>query len=170
MEMEKIFGRLTMLIVMLLFFGVFVLWASDYDSRILDNNEITHSDRKIGGSRNIEEISRCLHGPAQCVYVNNNLAYVGAGGALLVIDVSNPALPDTISTIYTPGILNGIDYRDGIVYAADGPAGIVSIDVSNPSDPQILDILDIDGWAEELDIQDDHAYLATSNGLSSASH
>jgi hypothetical protein len=129
------------------------------ESRILN-----HDDRPIGGSRGIELISRSLYGPAQCVTVQRDISYTGAGSALLIHDISNPASCRLLGTVYTAGVLDGICVQENIAYAADGPAGLVTIDVSTPSTPAILGVLDVTGWVEELDVQGNYAFLAAGQG------
>jgi len=125
---------------------------------------LTHEDRSIGGSRDIFLIARCLYGPAQCVTVHGDLSYTGAGSALLIHDIHNPSAPQFLGSVYTPGVLNGVCFRDDIVYAADGPAGIAAIDVAAPMSPTVRSVLDVEGWIEELDIMGNCAYLAAGYG------
>jgi hypothetical protein len=144
------------------------LWAISDNVRNDGLNSLTYvnDDRPIGGSRSIELVGRALHGPGQCIVLNylQTLSYTGAGGSLLIHNVTNPAQPQFVGSLYTPGILSGIAYNNDICYTADGPAGTVTIDVSNPTQPAIMDQLDIGGWVEEVAIAGNRAYLAAGNG------
>jgi hypothetical protein len=78
------------------------------------------------------------------VAVNGNFAYVGYGntnnwsGGLLVFDVSNPAVPDSIGGHPTGGMVYDLAVRDSMVYLAYN--GLTILNVSNPAFPTLVGV------------------------------
>ncbi len=73
------------------------------------------------------------------VAVQDDFAYVVGDGKLLVLDVSNPATPESVGACETPGSARRLCLSgDGnYVYVADGDAGLTIVDVSSPSLPEV---------------------------------
>jgi len=87
-------------------------------------------------------------------------AYVGSGGGLHIIDVSNPAAPVEVGAVGTPGAAFDVDVVDGLAYVAGGSSGLRIIDVSNPAAPVEVGALDIPGDARGVAVLGGLAYVA----------
>lgn len=78
---------------------------------------------------------------ANDVTVSNGYAYVASGGntdrtnGLLVLNVSNPALPTRSGFLKTAGTARGVAVQGSYAYLADGSNELVVINVSNPASP-----------------------------------
>jgi hypothetical protein len=66
------------------------------------------------------------------------LAFLGSGAGIFVLDVFNPLTPTKVSEITTPGLVNDLVYDNNFLYVADGSAGLRIFDVSNVAAPQAL--------------------------------
>jgi hypothetical protein len=92
---------------------------------------------------------------------DDNYAYVCSSG-LAVVDISNPAAPETISGI--PGFLFALDVKlyGDYLYVADYDTGLKIVDVSDPFNPVICGMLPTGNYASDLAIRDDIAYIANA--------
>jgi hypothetical protein len=82
--------------------------------------------------------------------------------------VANPAAPDPISTLSTPGYALGIDVADQYAYIANDYYGLRIVDVSNPISPTEAGAYVLPGFGSVKDVAvaDHYAYLASGlNGL-----
>ncbi len=121
----------------------------------------------IFSQNNVNWIGAWQYGPADAVFVNymNEIAYVGAGGAVMIIDVSNPANPELISDdVRTAGFVRDIWYRDDKLYLACGRGGLEIWDIADPQDPLLdsrMDILYAEEPApvEEIELYNNFAVL-----------
>ena len=72
--------------------------------------------------------------------VKGNLAYIAQGeGGLMIIDVSNPNNPQTVSikSENVRGYSTKIAMKDSVIYMAAGTFGVNVINVSNPEQPVV---------------------------------
>jgi len=90
-------------------------------------------------SGNIDKLGRCLYGDANEITVEGDFAYVAAGDAIVVYNVSNPRDPIFISDIYLPSTSWKSTMRmvvqDGFIYTANRENGLGIIDVQDPENP-----------------------------------
>jgi hypothetical protein len=89
-----------------------------------------------------------------------NLAFVGSGGGIYVLDVSVPASPVKLSEIGARGEVYGLCYLDSILYAGDGPAGLRVISVADPAHPAEVGYCSTPGTAWGVAVSGDYAYVA----------
>ena len=77
-------------------------------------------------------------GYSQDVLKKDNLLYMAQGeGGLLILDVTDPYNPQTVS-ITTDGVRGysiKVAIRDTVVYLAAGSFGVTVVDVTNPAEP-----------------------------------
>ncbi len=73
------------------------------------------------------------------VTVQGNLAYIGEGGALSILDISNPAVPVHLGSFRTSGYVEHITVVGQRAYLAARSAGLLILDVSNPTLPVLVD-------------------------------
>lgn len=74
---------------------------------------------------NIELISQ-IGGIVQAVALQGNLAYIGLGPHLVILDVSDPVSPNVVGqTGVLPGVVNGVAVAGPYAYVADGPSGFL---------------------------------------------
>lgn len=94
-------------------------------------------------------------GATQSVFVEGNLAYLGLGTRLVVLEpdyvaVTNPPqLLRAGESEVLPGIVQAVLVRDGIAYVGAGTS-IVTLDVTAPHSPQLLTELPLPGRVAHL--------------------
>jgi len=99
------------------------------------------------------------------VAVKNNIAYVATDSlrSLQLIDVSNPAVPQPLGTISTPGDATGVAVRENTAYvtylSSDLPGGMLVVDVSDPTHPDMLASFATPGDPFGILVRDNLAYI-----------
>ncbi|MBM3313055.1 hypothetical protein FJY70_00520 [candidate division WOR-3 bacterium] len=89
------------------------------------------------------------------------LAFLGAGGGVYVLDVSEPeSLIKVSEGIRCADVVNGVCYRDGLLYAACAAAGLEIWDVSQPAEPRRLGVFAASGVALGVCVRDSLAFVA----------
>ena len=77
------------------------------------------------------------------------------GGGLRIIDVSDPAKPQELSFVDTPGWIEDMAIVGDKIYLAEGGPGAVRVfDVSDPATPVEVQVFDADVWAMHVIIVD----------------
>jgi len=82
-----------------------------------------------------------IAGGSHGVIVNDGVAYVRqqiASAALAVVDVRDPAAPELLGTLVTPGAPAGFALSGDRVYLAAQTGGLQVVGVSNPQQPTLL--------------------------------
>lgn len=102
------------------------------------------------------------------VAVVGETVYVADGsGALVTVDVSNPAAPVVLGSVAIAGSAQSVevDVDSQIAYVAAGQGGLVAIDVSNPAQPTQIAVADTPGTALQVALDGTRAYLADWNDV-----
>ncbi|MGB2982838.1 MAG: pre-peptidase C-terminal domain-containing protein [Candidatus Bipolaricaulia bacterium] len=99
------------------------------------------------------------------VVADGSFAYliVGAQG-LLVVDVSNPALPVEVGSHSTRGYAQAITLEGDHAFVANRSDGLTVLDVSDPMRPVEVGHLDTPGSAWDVAVEADRAFVADSQG------
>ncbi|PWB73002.1 MAG: hypothetical protein C3F15_10375 [Holophagae bacterium] len=106
-------------------------------------------------------LGRWPFGPASAVAVSGSLAFVGSGVTMLVLDVSDPELPELLGSVTLPELVKGIAAAGSHVYVANGMSGLRVIDVSNPSAPVEVGVSDVTNeGALDVAVAGNRAYVA----------
>lgn len=87
---------------------------------------------------------------ANRIKVSGGFAYIATDSGLLIVDVSNPARPQILSSLALPGPGYDLLVRGSVVWLALANAGISSVDVSDPFGPSVLGSLSTQGVAMDL--------------------
>jgi hypothetical protein len=108
-----------------------------------------------------EPLGRWPYGPAYAVAVSGNYVYFGDGTALMVADVSDPAVPQVVGEVVLPDHAQMIALEGGYAYVPDGGTPLLIIDVSIPSNPVEVGVLEAPGLvARDVAVSGGYAYLA----------
>jgi hypothetical protein len=92
--------------------------------------------------------------------------YLGVGGTITLLDITNPLSPVEVSKVETPGSAVKILKTDDYLFVANGYWGLRIIDISDPYNP--VEVGNYEEAEEVLDvfIVDDYAYIAAeTDGL-----
>lgn len=108
------------------------------------------------------ELVGALGGWVREVTTKENLAFIGEGVRLVILDSSNPAQPIiTGQSSPLPDILNDIQVIGNYAYVANRFGGFRIFDVSNPTDPIQIGYLQYPGFQlNNLEVVGTRAYLA----------
>jgi hypothetical protein len=105
------------------------------------------------------------------VSVGEGLAYLGYGptwtaprGGLSIVDVTDPAAPETGGLLPLLGTPNDVFLSDGVAFVASGRSGLRVVDVSDPSAPRELGHCDTPEQAWGVAVSGEHAYVADGAG------
>ncbi|MEO0068571.1 MAG: hypothetical protein ABIK23_05510 [candidate division WOR-3 bacterium] len=102
-------------------------------------------------------------GPSYAVALDpaRNLAFVGSGGGVYILNVSNPSSPVKVSeAIHTKGLVYGLYYQANRLYIAAKEAGLEIWNVTNPEAPARLGGYDTPGYARGVAVSGNYAYVA----------
>jgi len=113
-----------------------------------------------GEAKNVRLVGRWPYGPPWAVVVQGRYAYLGSGGGIFLLDMSDPSSPRKVGECVTPGPVEGLFASGDYLYVADGREGLRIIDISDPSSPEEVGAYDSPGWAEAVHISGSYAYVA----------
>jgi len=107
-----------------------------------------------------------IGGATYAVAVQGNLAYVGIGPRLTIVNVSIPAAPVVVGeTVPLSEAIRGVTVSGNYAYVANGPGGLKIVNVSNPATPTVVGSY-ATGFARAVAISGNYAYVADqSSGL-----
>jgi hypothetical protein len=106
------------------------------------------------------EYAGSIGGGVPTVAISGNLAYIGEGSELTVLDVSNPAAPTRIGGLTTRERVQDIELAGSRLYLTDDHDGLLIVDVADPSHPSLLGSIDTPGEAYDVQVIGDRAYVA----------
>lgn len=112
------------------------------------------------------EIVGQLGGPATAITIDGDLAYVGVGPRIVVLDLSGaqPATIGSTEILPTRDGIRDLAAGDGVLYAALS-SGIVAFDVADPSVPRRLSDADLPTPAKQIEYGDDHLYVMAGDTI-----
>ncbi|MEO0070404.1 MAG: hypothetical protein ABIK18_06395, partial [candidate division WOR-3 bacterium] len=106
-------------------------------------------------------------GPGEAVTLDpsQDLAFLGSGRGVYVIDASNPTQPNKLSEAIRPsGFVRGLCYENGHLFVATGEFGVAGAieiwDVTTPSSPLLVSRFMAPSLAYGVSVLDTFAYVA----------
>lgn len=114
------------------------------------------------------QISTAATGGAEKVVERSGTAYVasGNGGAVFVVDVSDPSMPSIVRSVTYPfaEVCNDVVLNGDAMYAVDPNSGLIVFDVSAPRDPTFVTRVStpVDARAS---LDGDTLYVTTDSGI-----
>ncbi|MCI0695971.1 T9SS type A sorting domain-containing protein [candidate division KSB1 bacterium] len=90
---------------------------------------------------NLTLVNRWAYGPNYACFVDTPYAYIGNGGVLQILNVSQPRSPKLVGELKTPGVIQDIFVKGGHAFVAASAnvrshhPGLRIINVSNPASP-----------------------------------
>ncbi len=97
------------------------------------------------------------------IAVQDGFAYVGNGGDLNVIDISDPAEPRIVGSVFTTGYAAEVFVQGSYAYI-NAIRGLRTVDVSDPESPNLAGYYAVPTFVQDIDLVGDHVYLATGAG------
>lgn len=93
------------------------------------------------------------------IAIEGNFAYVAAGVALTILDVSDPSQPRLAGYWISGGKTRDVAVSDRVAYVAAGAAGLCVVDVSDSAHPVLIGQFTTRGPAEGLALSNGIAYV-----------
>lgn len=113
-----------------------------------------------------EYLSSTLWSYMTDVEVAGNLAYCTFQNGLAIIDISDVAAPQWLSSVYLHqerGL--SVVLSNGYAYVAQGYAGLQIVDVRDPADPRLVGCYDTPGYAWRVSVSGNYAYFTDLDAL-----
>lgn len=99
-------------------------------------------------------------GKAWTVAVQGNYAYLGLGSLLAVLDISSPATPKQVGSLWMPDYISSLAMSGDYVYVSSGEGGLRVVNISDPLHPiEVGSDTSSKGFGR-IAIQGDYAYAA----------
>jgi hypothetical protein len=111
-------------------------------------------------SENVTLISRLGDGRNYGMFIESNIAYIGGGSYLYIMDVSDILNPKLISKTLTTNVVGEIKKRDNILFIAHGADGLSIFDVSDRVNPQFIGNCRPKSYCNELTIYNNYVFLS----------
>ena len=116
------------------------------------------------GADSLELIDRLYsEGPGRAVEVRDELAFLGAGSTLVVVDVADPLRPRAIGRLETPGRVVDLALAGDLVLVADWAGGLRVVDAATPEAPREIASFDTGEIYTAVAWRNGFAYLATAH-------
>ena len=131
-------------------------WPSDREDLLdsylsLSSGKAAVSETAANGDLELELVGRWPYGPSYAIAVaevnGTPYAFLGSGGVVLVLDMTDLSTPTKVSEVVTPGVVRGLTVSGSLALVADGSAGLRVIDISDPASPTETGFLDTPGLA-----------------------
>ncbi len=100
-----------------------------------------------------------IGGNARAVAIQGDLAFVGEGPNLDVIQITDPSNPAILSRVHLPDLIQRIAVSGSMVYVAAYGAGLQIVDVSNPAAPVRRGSYPVQGLARAVAISGNTVFL-----------
>ena len=113
----------------------------------------------VQNNKNVSLIGHWANGPCYSAIVKGNYAYIGNGGYLSVLNISNPQSIVLVGRILLPSPGGIIGVSGGYAYVDDGN-GFQVIDVSDPKNPQLTGSYNTKGADYGVYVSGSYAYVA----------
>ena len=112
----------------------------------------------------LEVVGRWPYGPAGTVVAGEidetAYAFMGSGGVVLVLDMTDPATPVRVGELATPGMVVDLSLSGDLLLVADWDAGLRIIDISEPASPTEVGFLYTPGIATGVAVSGSLAMVA----------
>jgi hypothetical protein len=113
-----------------------------------------------------QELLGASDGPCLAVTAQGEMAVLGSGLWLKVLDIVDPAAPALLGELLLPGVVRDVALQDSLAYVAADRAGLLIVDLHNPSSP-VLRGSCVVAAALGVVVEGDRACLAGPHAISS---
>jgi hypothetical protein len=106
-----------------------------------------------------------IGGASYGLTMQGDIAYLGEGTSVSILDVSDVARPQKLANLTFPSLVWDMDIEGSLLFVANGNTGGVQIvNVTTPATPHIVGHYDTPGVALRVDAVGNYAYIADSIG------
>jgi hypothetical protein len=110
----------------------------------------------------IRTIGNWSRGVCDAVCVQGNLAFVGDGLHVTIIDITDKTNPTEISTLWFPGLIGALRVSGNSLFVGSRGAFWI-VDISTPSNPVKQGYLELGSWIRSMRFEGGLVYLAQSD-------
>jgi len=142
----------TILVIMILLIpnvGVAQYWGD----QMMDSYSESLSNGQIGVLKSSKQVA-----------IDNEHILITDAYGVSIVNISNPALPQHVNRIGTPGRSNRLVVANGYAYIAD-EIGMSIVNYTNPSNLKVESFTQISGSAHDIDVFNNKAFISTKTGL-----
>jgi hypothetical protein len=111
-----------------------------------------------------EHISGWPYGGCNAVTSDGDYLYLGVGGVVIIVDVTDPAHAEEVASIVTPDAVLNLAVEGDMLYVANRRGGIRVIDVSDPLNPWEVGSDDTE-YTQDIYLSYPYAYMAAGGDL-----
>ena len=111
-------------------------------------------------SENVTLLGRIGDGRSYGQLIENNIAYLGGGSYLYILDVSDNTNPKLISKMITTSVVGEIKKRDNYLFVAHASDGLTIFDVSDLQSPKIVGNCKTRTTSNGLSLYNDFVFLS----------
>ncbi|MEW5878748.1 MAG: hypothetical protein AB1751_11865 [Acidobacteriota bacterium] len=104
-------------------------------------------------------VGRWGFGPAYAVVVSGNLAYLGSGTNLVILDLTDPRSPRPLASLDVGSFVFGLAVSGAYVFVAAGQVGLRIVDASDPTAPRTVTSFQTGGRAWRVSVSGKRAYV-----------
>ena len=131
------------------------------ESSILDR-PFSEDQIEYASNENIVATGHLTIGPCNAIFVEGNLAFIGNGRHLEILNITNPELPIHISSVFLGYIVEGICVEGDYAYIACRLGGLLIVDIEDISSPRRISRFETPAWAIGVFVDSDIAYVSIS--------
>ncbi|MBI2877785.1 MAG: choice-of-anchor D domain-containing protein [Candidatus Tectomicrobia bacterium] len=96
------------------------------------------------------ELVKQIGGSALSVALQEDLAYLGLGPTLHILDVKVPESPEPKGRVLLPGLVKGVAVSGRYAYVANGKGGLRIVHVAIPSSPREVGAIDLQDYVPDI--------------------
>ena len=119
----------------------------------------------VSATENITLRSHLADGPSATVAARDNLAYLGHGGYLEILDLADPTAPTLINRHRIEGFITHVELAGDLAYVCAESRGIHILDTSDPHDVQALGFVPATDPMRNLEIHGSRLYYCLASSF-----
>lgn len=141
----------------------FAIIGSQLSSASAQVPSTIESSQQAVAALRLERIAQ-IGGASVAVATQGNLAYLGVGPRIIVLDLAEPSQLRVVGqSPRLPGVVEDVKIAGDYLYVATGYYGVQTLDISNPVAPTLIGTYDSEAYnsyAYGLSVRGNHLYLA----------
>jgi hypothetical protein len=106
-----------------------------------------------------------LGGQDNLFYVHGQLAFLGRGRQLVILDLAVPNHPNFLAKVQLPGEPTFLAVKDGFGYLALGDAGLGILDLRQPAHAYLINRIPLAGFSRHVMLADKAAFVSSDEAL-----
>jgi hypothetical protein len=119
----------------------------------------------VAPADNYNQLLSSVGGTNNLFQVNDNLAFLGTGNRLDILDISDPHTPQFINEVVLPASPTFMTAQNAYAYITLGPEGLAVLDYSQASNASISAHVPVEGFSYHVFVSGDLAFVSNSFGL-----